>query len=211
MHDANRRTRFLDLLVHVVCLAPLVVLGVELAQGASALPNRLIMLRTGAFGMLFVVCSFACTPANRILGWRWAVRLRRPFGVYGFLYTLLHLLSYAILDNALDIELILRDLEERRAMSIGLIALFLLVPLAITSTRWWQRKLGRRWKMLHWLVYVAIPLSLLHYFWLERDVIDVPIAYAVVIAVLFILRVAPVRRLLTALRQRNQPRAEQQT
>ena len=68
--------------------------------------------------------------------------------------------------------LILRDIGERRAMSVGLLAFALLIPLALTSTNGWQKRLGRRWKVLHRLVYFAVPLSILHYFWLERDIKD---------------------------------------
>jgi len=199
---SERRARIVHLLVHIIGISPLVVLAVDTLREVSVYPARMIMLRTGSFGLFFLICSFACTPANRVLGWWWAVRLRRPLGLYGFFYALLHLLAYAVLDNMLDFELMLRDLGERRAMSIGLIALGLLIPLAATSTQWWQRKLGKRWKMLHWLVYLAVPLAVLHLFWLERDIIDVPIIYAVVVTILFILRLAPIRRVLTTFRQK---------
>ena len=98
------------------------------------------------------------------------MQIRRTLGLYGFLYITLHLLVYAVLDNRLDFELIWRDLGERRSMSSGFAAFLLLVPLAITSTSGWQRRLGRRWRMLHWLVYLAPPLSVLHFYWLDRDI-----------------------------------------
>lgn len=90
----------------------------------------------------------------------------------------------------MDLELILRDLQERRAMWVGTISFALLIPLALTSTRGWQRRLGRRWKILHRLVYVALPLALVHYFWLERDIITAPILFTLAVAVLLLLRFA---------------------
>ena len=98
-----------------------------------------------------------------------------------------------MLENALDPALIVRDLGERPAMPIGLLALLALVPLALTSTRGWQQRLGRRWKVLHRLVYLAVPLAVWHYLWLDRDILTIPLIYAAIVAVLFILRIDAVR------------------
>jgi sulfoxide reductase heme-binding subunit YedZ len=125
-------------------------------------------------------------------------------GVYGFCYIALHLLAYAWLSNGFDWALILRDLGERRAMSAGLLAFALLIPLALTSTNGWQKRLGRRWKILHRLVYFAVPLSILHYFWLERDVMDWVLVYAAYAAILFAIRLPAIRRAVARTRQRLQ-------
>jgi sulfoxide reductase heme-binding subunit YedZ len=111
--------------------------------------------------------------------------------LYGFIFVGLHLLAYAYGDNEFDIELILRDLDERRSMLIGTVAFVLLIPLALTSTRGWQRRLGRRWKILHRLVYIALPLAVFHYLWLDRDFIELPLLYAAAVVILFLLRVIP--------------------
>jgi sulfoxide reductase heme-binding subunit YedZ len=100
--------------------------------------------------------------------------------------------------------LILRDLWERRAMGIGLVAFLLLVPLALTSNNGWQKRLGRRWKQIHRLVYPAVPLSLLHYFLLERDIRDWVLVYALLVALLFIMRLPAVRKAFARTRQRPQ-------
>jgi sulfoxide reductase heme-binding subunit YedZ len=81
-------------------------------------------------------------------------------------------------------------------MSIGLLAFALLIPLALTSTNGWQRRLGRRWKVLHRLVYFAVPLSILHYFWLERDIKDWVLVYAAVVVLLFLVRLPAIRQFL---------------
>jgi sulfoxide reductase heme-binding subunit YedZ len=96
-------------------------------------------------------------------------------------------------ENTFYFDLIWRDLGERRAMLIGLVAFLLLVPLAITSTRGWQRRLGKRWRTLHRLVYLAIPLSVWHYLWLDRDFITVPLIYAGIVGILLLVRLPLVR------------------
>jgi sulfoxide reductase heme-binding subunit YedZ len=100
--------------------------------------------------------------------------------------------------------LILRDIGERRAMTAGLLGFVLLIPLALTSTNGWQKRLGRRWKMLHRLVYLAVPLSILHYFWLERDIKDWVLVYLALVIILFIIRIPAIRQAVARMRQRPQ-------
>jgi sulfoxide reductase heme-binding subunit YedZ len=158
--------------------------------------DRHLIIRFGAAGLAFMFASFSITPANILFGNANLIPFRRPLGVYGFCYIALHLFVYAWLSNGFDWPLILRDLGERRAMSIGLLAFALLIPLALTSTNGWQKRLGRRWKILHRLVYFAVPLSILHYFWLDRDIYDLVIAYAIYVGLLFVMRVPAIRQLL---------------
>jgi sulfoxide reductase heme-binding subunit YedZ len=161
--------------------------------------NRTVMLRTGAAAMLLLMASFACTPLSRLFSWPRPIQIRRALGLYGFLYAVLHVWNYAVWENGLDLELIARDLEERRAMAVGLVALLALIPLAATSTRGWQRRLGKRWRQLHRLVYLAVPLAVWHYLWLERDIITLPTIYAVIVGVLLVMRVPIMRRALRRL------------
>ena len=168
-------------------------------QGNSFTFNRTLMLRTGSASLALLVASFACTPASRLLRWQWPVQVRRTLGLYGFLYVVVHVWNYAVLENGLEWELILRDLGERRAMAIGSLALILLIPLALTSTRGWQGRLGRNWRTLHRLVYLAVPLAVWHYLWLDRDIITVPLIYAGVVGALFVLRLLAVRQALRRL------------
>jgi sulfoxide reductase heme-binding subunit YedZ len=177
--------------VHAICITTLLVLAYYYFLGDLATPVRFVMLRTGTIGLILLVASFSCTPAARIFHWQGAIQIRRALGLYGFVFVGLHLLAYAYGDNEFDIELILRDLDERRSMLIGTLAFLLLIPLALTSTRGWQRRLGRRWKILHRLVYIALPLAVLHYLWLDRDFIELPLLYAAAVVLLFLLRVMP--------------------
>lgn len=190
-----------NILVHILASLPLGLTAYE--YFADTLPiviDRHLVIRFGAAGMAFLVASFSITPIGILTGKMNLIPARRPLGVYGFCYIALHLLAYAWLSNGFDWALIVRDIGERRAMSVGLLAFALLIPLALTSTNGWQRRLGRRWKVLHRLVYFAVPLSLLHYFWLERDIRDWVLVYLAIVVILFIVRLPGVRRSLSRLR-----------
>jgi sulfoxide reductase heme-binding subunit YedZ len=188
--------------IHILAALPLILIAYE--YFTDTLPivlDRHLIIRFGAVGLAFIVASFSITPANILFGNANLIPFRRPLGVYGFCYIALHLLVYAWLSNGFDWPLILRDLGERRAMSIGLLAFALLIPLALTSTNGWQKRLGRRWKVLHRLVYVAVPLSILHYFWLDRDIYGWVVIYAVFVIVLFAIRLPAIRQTLIRIRR----------
>ena len=190
-----RTSAWRNILVHVVAFVPLLLTAYE--YFTDTLPivlDRHLVIRFGAVGMALIVASFSITPIGILTGRTNLIPIRRPLGVYGFCYIALHLLAYAWLSNYFDWALILRDIGERRAMSVGLLAFALLIPLALTSTNGWQKRLGRRWKVLHHLVYFAVPLSVLHYFWLERDIRDLVFVYMALVTILFILRLPAVRR-----------------
>lgn len=176
-------------LAHTAAAFPLAWLALDyLRDPESYTFNRTFMLRTGSAGLILLVASLACTPASRLFNWPRAVQVRRTLGLYAFLHIALHLSAYAVWENGLDFELMLRDLGERRAMSIGLAAFLALVPLALTSTQGWQRRLGKHWKTLHRLVYIAALLSVLHFLLLDRDFIIEPVVYAIVVGLLLTLR-----------------------
>lgn len=181
--------------IHALAIAPLALTAYEyLTDTLPIVLDRHLVIRFGAVGLAFVVASFSITPINILTGKSNLVPLRRSLGVYGFCYIALHFLAYAWLSNGFDWVLIMRDIGERRAMIVGLTAFALLIPLALTSTNGWQKRLGRRWKMLHRLIYLAVPLSILHYFWLERDIMDWVFVYAALVGILFIVRLPVIRR-----------------
>ena len=187
---------WLRVVVHGVGVGLLVWLAVVYAFGLAPLPERYVMLLSGTLGLIFLTASLACTPL-RWSGFARAGQARRALGLYAFAFICIHLAVYAVAENGLDAALILRDLDERRAMLIGAAAFVLLIPLAVTSTAGWQRRLGRRWRTLHRLVYAAAVLSVWHYLWLDRDILTTPILYALIVgallAVRFARRVWPVR------------------
>jgi methionine sulfoxide reductase heme-binding subunit len=191
----TRTPSWRNLIVHIIAILPLLLTAYEYETGTLPIVlDRHLVIRFGAVGMAFLVASFCITPISILTGKANLIPIRRPLGVYGFCYIALHLLAYLWLSNGFDWPLILRDLGERRAMSIGLIAFALLIPLALTSTNGWQRRLGRRWKQIHRLVYIAVPLSVLHYFWLDRDIRDWVLVYGVLVTILFFIRLRPVRQ-----------------
>lgn len=195
-----------NLIVHIIASLPLLLTAYEYATNTLPIVlDRHLVIRFGAVGLAFLIAAFSITPISILTGKTNLKPIRRPLGVYGFCYIALHLLAYAWLSNGFDWDLILRDIGERRAMSIGLLAFALLIPLALTSTNGWQKRLGRRWKLLHRLVYFAVPLSLLHYFWLERDIRDWVIAYIVIVAFLFTIRLPFIRRAISGIRYRKRP------
>ena len=184
-----------NLIVHILAALPLLLTTYEYATNTLPIVlDRHLVIRFGAVGLAFLIAAFSVTPISILFGKTNLKPIRRPLGVYGFCYIALHLLAYAWLSNGFDWNLILRDIGERRAMSIGLLAFALLIPLALTSTNGWQKRLGRRWKVLHRLVYFAVPLSILHYFWLERDIKDWVLVYLALVIFLFIVRLPAVRQ-----------------
>lgn len=194
-----------NLIVHILASVPLLLTAYE--YFTNTLPivlDRHLVIRFGAVGLAFLVAAFSVTPISILSGKTNLKPIRRPLGVYGFCYIALHLLAYIWLSNGFDWNLMVRDISERRAMSIGLLAFALLIPLALTSTNGWQKRLGRRWKVLHRLVYVAVPLSILHYFWLERDIRDWVLVYLALVIILFIVRLPAIRHAFSRNRQRPQ-------
>ncbi|HEY3473650.1 MAG TPA: ferric reductase-like transmembrane domain-containing protein, partial [Anaerolineales bacterium] len=205
----NHPPAWRNVLVHVLAALPLLLTAYEYLTGTLPIVlDRHLVIRFGAVGLAFLVASFSITPISILTGKTNLKPIRRPLGVYGFCYIALHLLAYAWLSNYFEWDLILRDIGERRAMSVGLLAFALLIPLALTSTNGWQRRLGRRWKVLHRLVYFAVPLSILHYFWLERDIRDWVIVYVVLVTLLFLVRIPFIRQSIVRLRQSMQPVAK---
>lgn len=198
------------LAVHVIASLPLFLTAYEYVTGTLPIVlDRHLVIRFGAAGLAFLVASFSITPISILTGKTTLKPIRRPLGVYGFCYIALHLLAYAWLSNYFEWDLIVRDIGERRAMTVGLLAFALLIPLALTSTTGWQKRLGRRWKVLHRLVYFAVPLSILHYLWLERDIRDWVLVYTALVTVLFIIRYPAIRQAITRGRQQPQTTASE--
>jgi methionine sulfoxide reductase heme-binding subunit len=200
----KRAPAWRNILVHFIAWLPIALTAYEyFTHTLPIVLDRHLVIRFGAVGLAFLVASFTITPIGILTGKTNFIPIRRPLGVYGFCYITLHLLAYAWLSNGFEWGLILRDIGERRAMSIGLLAWTLLIPLALTSTNGWQKRMGRRWKVLHRLVYFAVPLSILHYFWLERDIKDWVLMYAAYVAFLFAIRFPDLRRAIARRRQHH--------
>lgn len=191
---ARNRDRWLHL-IHPAALAPLALGLWDLAAGRlSVNPIQDLTHRSGYTALVLLVLSLACTPASALLGWKWALKLRRPLGLYAFLYAAVHLLIFAALDYVLDWGLIWEAVAEKRYVLAGFAAFLLLVPLAVTSTKGWQRRLGKRWRPLHRLVYLAAPLAVVHFVWLVKSDYREPLLFGAAVLLLLALRIPAVRR-----------------
>lgn len=185
---------WLRLAVHGLALLPLGLLLLDAGLGRlSVNPIQDMTLRTGKAALILLMLSLACTPLNTLLGWKWALVLRKPLGLYSFLYVCVHLLIFAVADYGLDVRLIGQAISEKRYVLAGFASFLLLLPLALSSTRAAQRRLGRWWRRLHRLVYAAAALAVLHYLWLAK-IWREPALWGVLLLVLLALRLPGVRR-----------------
>jgi len=168
----------------IACAAPLAWLIVRAAGGELAEPVEDITHLTGEWALRLLLASLAVTPLRRIFGWRGLAPFRRTLGLLAFGYALLHFATYLALDLGFDFAALAEDVGERLYITAGFAAFLLLLPLAITSTRGWQRRLGRRWLKLHRVVYAAGALAVLHFIWLVKADLRDPLLYAALLAVL---------------------------
>ena len=157
-------------------------------------PIQEVTLRTGRYALILLILSLACTPLNTLLGFRWVLPLRKWLGLYAFMYASFHFLIFIGLDYGFDLELILEAIFEKRYALVGFTAFLILLPLAITSTKGWMKRLGKNWKRLHRWVYLASLLVIVHFVWLVKADIRRPLAYGAVVVLLLVLRTPWVRR-----------------
>ena len=178
----------LKALLFVAALIPLA----RLATGAvyfpdwlGANPAEFITRATGDWTLRFLLASLGVTPLRKLLGWNWLLRFRRMLGLYAFFYGVVHLSSYVAFDHVFDVMAILKDIVKRPFITVGLTALVLMTPLAVTSTNAMVRRLGaKRWLALHRLVYVIAPLGVLHFWWMVKADVTEPAIYAVIVLAL---------------------------
>lgn len=181
----------------VLCSLPLAYLAMLFfTDQLGANPIERITRFSGIWALRMLLITLMATPLQRGLGAVWPFRIRRMLGLFSFFYVMLHLGSYVVLDQFFDWYEIYYDLVERPFIMAGMAAFLLLLPLALTSTKKMMRRLGKRWKQLHRLVYLIVPLGILHYFlliklgWLE------PAVYLLTYLVLMLLRMPLKRKLL---------------
>ena len=161
--------------------------------GSAVEPVEAITHRTGWWALTLLLVTLAVTPIRRLTGWNPLIKLRRPLGLFAFFYATLHVLTYFGLDQFFDLSYIAEDILERPYITVGFTAWVLLVPLAVTSTRGWIRRLGGRWQALHRLVYVSAGLAVLHFLWLVKADTREPLIFAAVLVFLLLFRL-PIRR-----------------
>ncbi|HEU4601679.1 MAG TPA: protein-methionine-sulfoxide reductase heme-binding subunit MsrQ [Steroidobacteraceae bacterium] len=180
--------RVIKPIVFLVCLLPLLWLVVRafglVHEGLGANPVEKIQDTCGQWGLRFLVITLAITPLRDWFGLTWLVSLRRMLGLYAFFYVLLHFLTWFVLDQGMDWEGMLIDIAKRPYITIGFTALVLLIPLAVTSTNGMMRRLGKRWKRLHRLIYPISILAVWHYYWQVKADIREPLVYVAIVTLL---------------------------
>lgn len=188
------KAHWLQILTHLGALLPLAVLAWKYAQNQlTANPIREITLRTGRAALVLLVLSLACTPIYVVSGFQPVLRLRRPLGLYAFLYAALHGLTFAGLDYGFNLALIGEEVRQKRFVQVGFLAFLILLPLALTSTQGWMARLGRNWKRLHRLVYLAALAAVVHYVWAVKADVRKPLLYGAVVAALLVFRIPAVQ------------------
>lgn len=184
------RVRALKPIVFTLALVPLALLVFKVVTGrTSANPAEDILLTTGIWAFRFLLITLAVTPIRRLTGWNRVIQFRRMLGLFAFFYASVHLLSYLAFDRLFKFDEILADIAKRPFITAGMTAFALMVPLALTSTKGWIRRLGRRWQVLHRLVYASAVAAALHFIWKVKVPIGEPIYYAAILAVLLGFRV----------------------
>ncbi len=186
----RRQYDFFKIAVHVAALVPLAALLYDAASGRLGFdPIREITFRTGRDALVLLILSLACTPANRFFGFRAAIRVRRALGVYAFVYAALHFLTFVALDYGFDVSLIVEAIVEKPFAIVGFTAFLTLIPLVVTSTNGWKKRLGRNWKRLHRVVYLTAILVIVHFTWAAKQDYAEPLTYGAVVLVLLLSRV----------------------
>jgi len=183
--------RWLKPVIFLACLAPLgrlVWRGFHGGLGAN--PIETITHSTGDWTLTFLLITLSITPLRKLTRQYWLIGWRRMLGLYAFFYGTLHLTTYVWLDKFFDVHEMLADIAKRRFITAGMTAFTLMIPLALTSTRWAIRKLGgKRWQILHRLIYASAAAGVIHYIWLVKADLKKPLEYASVLGVLLAYRV----------------------
>jgi sulfoxide reductase heme-binding subunit YedZ len=179
--------------VFALSLVPALLLALKALNGdMGANPIEFITHWTGDWTIRFLCITLAITPLRKLLRLPELIRFRRMLGLFGFFYASLHFLTWFVLDKFFDWNEIAKDVVERSFITAGFTAFVLLIPLAITSTAGWIRRLGgKRWQMLHRLIYVSACAGVVHYYWLVKSDIRLPLLYGAIVAVLLAYRLVP--------------------
>ena len=184
--------RSLKVLVFLVCLGPATVLvwkGFHDRLGAN--PVDVITRTTGRWTLVFLLLTLSVTPVRKLAHLPWLVRFRRMLGLFAFSYGTLHLMTYVWLDKFFDFHAMLHDIGKRRFITAGMTAWTLMLPLGLTSTAGWIRRLGgKRWQKLHRLIYFSAAAAVIHFIWLVKADLRRPLTYGAILAALFTYRIA---------------------
>jgi len=189
--DAKQLKLLKTVLFIAACMPFLRLVIFTFTDQLGANPVEFITRNTGDWTLYFLCITLAVTPLRRFTGWNWLVRLRRMLGLFAFFYVSLHFLTFLWFDHFFDVAEMLKDVIKRPFITVGFAAFLLLIPLAATSTNAMIKRLGgKRWQLLHRLIYLIAPLGILHYWWMKAGKNDFsqPILFGLIVAALLLLR-----------------------
>jgi sulfoxide reductase heme-binding subunit YedZ len=183
--------RWIKPVIFLACLGPLARLAWKGFHGMlGANPIEVITHSTGDWTLIFLLVTLSVTPLRKLTRQYWLIGLRRMFGLYAFFYGTLHLTTFVWLDKFFDVHEIVADIAKRRFITAGMTAFTLMIPLALTSTKGWIRRMGgKRWQALHRLIYASAAAGVIHYIWLVKADLRKPLQYAAVLGVLLLYRI----------------------
>lgn len=171
--------------VFLLCLIPFAWLATRTLTGRLGInPVEDLELTTGIWALRFLVLTLAVTPVRRLTGWNRLIQYRRMFGLFTFFYACVHFAIYIGIDQFFAWDFIIKDVVKRPFITMGFTAFVLMIPLALTSTKGWIRRLGRKWQLLHRLIYISGVCAAIHYLWKVKVMIGSPVYYAIVIGAL---------------------------
>jgi methionine sulfoxide reductase heme-binding subunit len=192
-----RQLKAVKSIAFVLALLPFFALVYLVATSQLVEPLQYITRNTGSWTLYFLCITLAVTPLRRLSGWHWLLKLRRMMGLYAFFYALLHFTTFLWFDHFFDLQEMLKDVAKRPFITVGFTAFVLLIPLAVTSTNGMVRRLGgKRWQLLHKLVYLIAPLGILHFWWMRAGKHDFnkPILFGLIVFALLAMRAWWARR-----------------
>jgi len=193
MAMSQRQMAVIKTVVFILCLLPLTrLVGFATLDQLGANPLEFITRNTGDWTLYFLCITLAVTPMRKISGWSWLLRLRRMLGLYAFFYASLHFLTFLWFDHFFDLAEMWADVLKRPFITVGFLGFAGLLPLALTSTNGMIKRLGgKRWQLLHRLIYLIVPAGVLHYYWMKAGKHDLsqPLMFAVLVGVLLLMRV----------------------
>lgn len=182
--------KWAKVVVFLLCLTPLGFFANRALYGQlTANPVEFIQHFTGDWTLRFLLITLSITPLRKLLSVPELIRFRRMLGLFAFFYACLHFFTYLGPDQSFNVAGMLKDVAKRRFIAVGFLAFLLLIPLAVTSTQGWIRRLGgRRWQALHRSIYVIGILGVVHYYWLVKSDVRKPLFYAAILVVLLLWR-----------------------
>jgi len=183
--------KFNKILLFTNALVPLALLIFDAVRGdLGANPIEYFLRTTGVLALLFLLLTLSVTPLRKYFGWNNLVKFRRMIGLFAFFYAFLHLVTYSIFDKSLSVPAIVSDVWQRPFIAVGMLAFFLLVPLAVTSTNGWIKRIGgKNWARLHKLTYPIAILGVIHFWMIVKSDIFYPALFGIALAVLLFYRI----------------------